>query len=559
MRSLGFLTLIVLFTALFSLPPVSSSDNPSLTTRDVITVLSGEFLSDSIEVINEAPFNFTAVVYIEYTVSGLPKDLINFTPIYTVFKNWKSGESQELPFNVSVSSNVAPGFYSLILHFRGMAEDGSLHDLILKVPLRVSDNPIVLKSARLYILQRPNAPSPDPFNGETLVLRATVENIGNTPTGFVHWTNVTFLPTGELVYTATGHSVISPGTVKIERRIPVEWNWRSGDYNVTFTVSSIRGKEYFWRVIHVSTGIDYINVSLSRDSVLLGDDLKAYVTVLSERELEANLNVTVWGDDSLVLSKVIPLSLHPGAQVVGVDLPTKKTGELMFMMELYHDNVSLANTTGTYRVLGYPFIAGLGRELNGSTLRLKVNITNPNDISMKVRLLYNLTSNGVLLYSDSKSLLLRPGTTVESFDFQLAWNSTVEYSFMLLGDGKTFDTKTGIVKVPPRPVSTESTSSMNTSSQTGGGGKGSSVTYVIVVLAVIVVVILAAGIFLGSREEEGYVSPWERARKPRVRPRPKRKSPLGRFKRPKLPKFIENRELPRRLRRKPVSKVRKKK
>lgn len=558
MRSLGFLTLIVIFTALFSLPPVSSSDDFSLRTGDVITVLSGESLSDSIEVINEAPFNFTAVVYIDYRVEGLSKDLINFTPRYTVFKNWKSGESQVLPFNVSVSSNVTPGFYRLVLRFRGMAEDGSLHDLILEVPLRVSDNPVVLKSLKLYVLQRPDAPSPDPFNGETLVLKAKVENIGNTPTGFVYWTNVTYVPEGKVVYTATGHSVISPGTVEIENRIPVGWNWRSGVYNVTFTVSSLRGKESFWRVVHVSTGVDYINVSLSRDSVLLGGSVEAYVTVLSERKLTTNLSVAVWAGDSPVLERVIPLSLHPGAQVVEVELPANETGELRFTMNLYHGNVSLASATGIYRVLGYPFIAGVERELNGTTLRLNVKITNPNNVSMKARLLYNLTSNGVLLYSDSKSLLLKPGGTVESLDFKLEWNSTVEYSFMLLGDGKTFDTKTGIVKVPPKPISTGWTFSTNTSSQSSGVN-GSPRTYVLIVLAIVVVVILAAGIFMGSREEEGYVSPWERARKPRVRPRPKRKSPLGRFKRPKLPRFIENRELPRRLRRKPIAKARKKK
>ena len=558
MRSFRFLTLILVATALFSIPQVSASDDFLLTTRDVVTVIPGERLVDSIEVINEAPLNFTVVVYTGYTAEGFSDALINFTPSYTFFKNWRAGESQTFSFNVSVSSNVTPGFYTLVLRFRGMAEDGSLHNLILRVPLRVSDNPIVLKSLDLSVLQR-QSPSPNPFNGETLVLRAVIRNVGNTPTGFVYWVNATSLANGNVVYSTHGNSVISPGEVKIEVRIPVGWDWEPGEYNVSFFVSSLRGSESLWRIVHVSTGVNYINVSLSRESVLLGGSVKAYITVLSERKLDTNLTVSVWSEETLLMSRTLPVSLQPGAQVLELGLPTNVSGKLRFVVKLSYGEILLAQANGTYRVLGYPVIESIKQELNGSLLRLNITLTNPNDVPVRARLIYNMSSAGVLLYSDSKDMLLRPGTTVKTFEFHLPWNSTVEYSFVLVGEGKTFDTESGVVNVPPKPVSTESTSSLsNTSSVSGGGGYGSR-DYLIIVSVVVVVAVLLLAILLGSKEEEGYVSPWERARKPRTRPKPKRRSPLGRFKRPKLPKFIENRELPRRFRRKPVTKVKKKK
>ncbi|AJC71691.1 hypothetical protein X802_05530 [Thermococcus guaymasensis DSM 11113] len=559
MRSFGFLTLILVVTALFSIPQVSASDNLLLTTRDVVTVLSGEQLVDSIEVINEAPLNFTVVVYTGYTVEGLSDTLMNFTPGYTFFRNWRAGESQTFSFNVSVSSNVTPGFYTLVLRFRGMAEDGSLHDLILRVPLRVSDNPVVLKSLDLSVLQRPSSPSPNPFNGETLVLRAVISNIGNTPTGFVYWVNVTSLATGDVVYSTHGNSVISPGEVKIEARIPVGWDWEPGEYNVSFFVSSLRGSESLWRIVHVSTGVNYINVSMSRESVPLGGDIKAYITVLSERKLDTNLTVSVWSEETLLMSRTLPVSLQPGTQVLELGFPTNVSGELRFVMKLNYGEILLAQANGTYRVLGYPVIESIKQEFNGSILRLNIILTNPNDVPMKARLIYNMSSAEVLLYSDSKDMLLKPGTTVKTFEFQLPWNSTVEYSFVLVGEGKTFDTESGVVNVPPKPVSTESTSSLSTTSSASGEEGYGSREYLIILSIVVIVAILLVGIILGSKEEKGYVSPWERARKPRTRPKPKRRSPLGRFKRPKLPKFIENRELPRRFKRKPVTKVKKKK
>ncbi len=558
MRSFGFLSLILVVAALFSIPQVLAGDTFLLTTGDVVTVLSGEELVDSIEVINEAPLNFTVVIYTGYTAEGLSDALVNFTPGYKFFGNWRAGESQTFPFNISVSPNVTPGFYTLVLHFRGMAEDGSLHDLVLRVPLRVSNNPIVLRSLDLSVLQRPSSPSPDPFNGETLVLRAVINNIGNTPTGVVYWVNVTSLATGNVVYSTYGNSVIPPGKAEIEARIPVGWDWEPGEYNVSFSVSSLKGGESLWHAVHVSTGVDYINVSMSRESVLLGGSVKAYITVLSERKLDTNLTVSVWSGDVLLMSRTLPVCLQPGTQVLELGLPTNVSGKLRFVMNLNYGEILLAQANGTYRVLGCPFIEGIRQELNGSFLRLNLTLTNPNDVPMRTRLIYNMSSAGVLLYSDSKDMLLNPGATVKTFEFHLPWNSTVEYNFVLVGEGKTFDVKSGVVNVPPKPVSTESTSSLSNTSSALGGRKYGPREYLIIISIVAVVAILLVGVLLGYKEEEGYVSPWERARKPRTRPKPKRRSPLGRFKRPKLPKFIENRELPRRFRRRPVTKVKKK-
>lgn len=557
MRSLGFSVSMMLILSLFSVQAVLSSPSSYLSTPDLITVLSGEILSRSINVINDASINFMAVVYTGYHVEGLPTSLVNFTPSYTVFKNWKAGESQTMPFNISVSSRAVPGIYTLVLEFRGMAEDGSLHTLSLKVPLRISRNPIILKSVRLYVLERPDAPSPDPFNGETLVVRAVVENIGPHPEGFLEWINVTSLKSDGVVYSTSGSSAMSPGEAEIEDRIPIRWNWKPGEYNVSIFIESLRGNGSFWRVIRVSPGVDYMNVSLSRDVVMKGEDLKAYLTVLSERTLDVNLSVSVFLNTTALWKKKFSVLLKPGVQVLEINLPTNDTGSLLFVAKLLHGNYTLVTGQIDYRVLGYPFFALVKSSLKGDVLVLNVSLINPNRIPFWARLLYNISIENVLLYSDSEQIVLNPGENRKSFGFRVPGNATVLYSFILSGDGKTFDTSSGSIEIPPVPTTTSSTIPSNTSFPSGEKKEGSR-EYLLVGILILIVLIVALGFLMGSLGEEGYISPWERARKPRVKRKPKRRSPLGRFKRPKLPKFIENRELPRRFRRRPLVKTRKK-
>ncbi|ASJ03633.1 hypothetical protein A3L09_10375 [Thermococcus profundus] len=553
--------LSVIIVSVLLIPHVSSaSQSPGLKTSDVLILLPGEETSDTISALNLAGLNFTAVVYTGYSTGGLPVGSLNFTPAYTIFKDWKAGEVQEIPFNVSLSPEVSPGIYTLILNFRAMAEDGSIHTLSLEVPVRVSLNPVVLKSVELRVLERPKS-GLNPFNGETLLVIAHVKNIGRHPEGVLVSLNLTSLESGAAVFQNSTNLVMPPGPGDVEFRVPFGWDWPSGKYNLSLTVESLRGSEGFWKVIGLSTGIDYMNVSIAHDSVIKGKPLKGYATIISERSIDLNLSVSALKEGSEIWSYKNPLLIKPGTNVFELNLPTNVSGEITLKASISYGRRVLASSTAEYTVLEYPYFEKISASPRGDTLQVNVSIVNPNSLPFDLRLYYNMSGGNAILYSDSESIVVDPGEEEKEFEFKVPRNTTVSYTFLLLGeDGTEFDRRSGSLFVPPAAQPSPSSSPVNTSGEAvEGGGGGNDEKAVLVAGLIFIIAVILAGLFLGSRGEEGYVSPWERARKPRTKPKPKRRSPLGRFKRPKLPKFIENRELPRKFRRRPVAKTRKKK
>lgn len=549
----------LLIISLFPVSSVSSAPQThELKTEDVIIVLPGENVSGTISALNPTNVSFTAVVYTGYSVEGLPPGSINFSPGYGIFKDWKAGEVQKVPFNVSVSPDVAPGVYPLLLKFRGMAEEGSIHTLILEVPLRVTTNPVVLKSVDLRVLERPDFKGVNPFNGETLLILVHLKNVGVHPVGARVSLEVGGVGTNGTLYENSSNVIVPPEGAEVEFRVPIGWDWDPSKYNLSLSVSTLQGSEGFWRVIEVSTGIGYLNVSLSHESVMLGDDLKGYVMVLSERRIALNLSVSAVKDGSVVWGYSAPISLTPGTKVLELDLPTNVSGRITLTVGLSYGGRIIANSSVQYRVLDYPSFGAISVHPDGDELRVNLSLVNPNPVPLGARLYYNLSAGGTLLYSDSESLLLEPGESRKGLEFKVPRNVSVDYTFVLLEDGRKFDEGSGSVFVPPVSPTRSTTPPSNVSSTSNRGGGGRNDSLILAVGLALLVIVVLAGLFLGSRGEEGYVSPWERARKPRTRPKPKRRSPLGRFKRPKLPKFIENRELPRRFKHKKASKPRKK-
>ncbi|NJF26100.1 hypothetical protein [Thermococcus sp. Bubb.Bath] len=552
-RGLPMVALLLVLLTVCATPTYADSGD-SLSTPNSIVVLPGESLSGNITVINPLPQNFSPLVYLGYTVEGNVS--INFTAGYFLFKSLNSGESQSFPFSLTVSPDAPPGNYTLLLKFRGMTPEGAIKTLYLRLPVRITLNPIVIRSFDVHVAGRPE--SVNPFNGEILRATITLENIGAYPTKAI--LNLSVRGSSGTVFSRSASSIFGPGQETLTFNVPVGWNWTPGDYELEVVVSSMTSRQTLRREFEVSRGVELFNSSISSKTVLAGESLRAYLTVVSERKLPVNVSYLVFSNDSSISERQFPVEISPGTENIQLNLPTNVSGKLEVNASISYDGVVLGSSELSYRVLAYPSLSNVSTRLNGSKLTLLLVINNPNPVQLDAILYYNVSINGTLAYADSMNLQLQPGGIKKELPFFVSPDSNVTYGLALRGEeGTDFGSWRGSIKVPPvQRQSTSSTPQNTSSSSPPGGAEGGGVLWLVGVVVVIILVI-AIAFAMGSREEEGYVSPWERARKPRTKPKPKRRSPLGRFKRPKLPKFIENRELPRRFRRRPVAKTKKKK
>ncbi|WP_456366573.1 hypothetical protein [Thermococcus sp.] len=536
MRLRGSLATLLLFLTLL-LPWTSASQPSGLYTGESLVLVPGELLSGNMTVVNNAGLNLSVVVYTGYSINGSLN--LSLSLGYTIFNNWKTGESQVVPYRIRVPADASPGRYVLSLRFRAMAENGSILSLVLTVPVVVKKNPVELRKLSGYVLQRPN--SKNPFNGETLLLTAEVVNLNAYPEGISY--NLSVMKNGSLVLSVGGSKVIEPGLHALSFRIPVGWNWSPGAYRAILNVSSFRGSEVRVFPFYVSEGVGIVNFSLSSQTVLLGAGLKGYLTVGAERDLDLNVTYSVISG-SVVFRRSFRIHVSPGTEILEIAMPTNVSGSALVNASLEYDGVTIATASASYTVMGYPSIANVSFSLEGGRVRMEVSLRNPNSVPFPVSLYYAVTSGNVTLVSDSKELTLQPGVSLESFSFVLPKNRTYGVSVYLSGTEGVFDTWNGSLFVPPAGPPVTSTSPTSPTNTTGGGGGGEGSLALIVGVIIVIAVVIGVFLFSGGKEEP--VNPWERARKPRSRPKPKRRSPLGRFKRPKLPKFVENRELPKR-------------
>lgn len=536
MRLRGSLITLLLFLTILA-PGTSALQSSGLYTGERLVLVPGELLSGNMTVVNSAGLNLSVVVYTGYSVNGSLN--LSLSLGYTIFNNWKAGESQVVPYRIRVPADASPGRYSLSLRFRAMAENGSILSLALTVPVVVKKNPVELRKLSGYVLQRPD--SKNPFNGETLLLTAEVVNLNAYPEGISY--SLSVIKNGSQVLSFRGSKVIEPGLHKLSFRIPVGWNWSPGTYRAVLNVSSLRGSEVKVFPFYVSKGVGIVNFSLSSKTVLLGAGLKGYLTLGAERDIDLNVTYSVTAG-SAVFRRSFKVSVSPGTEILEITLPTNVSGNALVEVSLAYGGTTIATVSASYTVMSYPSIANVSFSFEGKRVRMDVSLRNPNPIPFPVSLYYAVTSGNVTLVSDSKSLTLQPGLSLESFSFVLPKNKTYGVSVYLSGREGVFDTWNGSLFIPPANVPVTSTSPTSPVNTTGGvsGGRSSLALIVGALIAIAVVI----GIFLFSGGKEESLNPWERARKPRSRPKPKRRSPLGRFKRPKLPKFVENRELPKR-------------
>ncbi|NJE54544.1 hypothetical protein [Thermococcus sp. 21S9] len=517
--------------------PFTSAQFGTISVTGSITVVKGDYSSGTLLLTNNAGVVYSVVSYQSFWVedsNGNRVEGFNFTMFPRVFPNWGRGQNKTVKYNLTVSDDVLPGNYTLYLRFIA-TYSGDVYILKAKVPVEVLASPLTFTSAYSYVPGRGDVPYV--FLGESVTVYSHVINIGH----FNVTVNVfSALRSGDRDYSVVSKNVtISPGDTLIRLSLPVGWDYPEGNYTLIYRVSYGNQEYTYTKKLTVSLGVRLVGVSVEKESVLLNDTLKAYVTLISERKINATIScVAVVNGTKPFATKTKEVALSPGTSVVQLSLPTSEPGNVSAVIGLSVHGRSGGNDTVHYTVYAPPSIGSLSAKLLNSTLEVNALLLNPTPETVSGTLEYRVLANGTSLYSDVLDVTIPPGKKELSFKFNVPKGVNVTYSFKLNALGRV-SVKEGSLWVPapkpkPSPSATSSATTVpesNTTSTTGGTGNGGFPWWPVVVILIIVAVAL---VFYYQNQPK----------KRRTRKAPKRRSPLGRFKRPKPPKFHERDSLP---------------
>ncbi|NJE76816.1 hypothetical protein [Thermococcus sp. ES12] len=525
---------ILLMLAMTLLPP-TSAQFVSFTTNDEITLLRGDYSSGTIMLTNAGGFSFKVVSYQKFWVEDADGNKIpgfNLTIKPTIFADWTSQKTYSVSYNISCASNVSGGTYTLYLRFLAYTADNSMYIVHAAVPLHIIESALNFGVADAYVKERPG--STYALNGETIVVFSHVDNIGHSDVTVR--ASVSLSADGRVYFSENRTLTMKPGDNLIRFEVPVGYDLPEGTYRLEYRIEYEDGSYRYSREIPVRFGVKLVAISLQSDVVKLGEENRAYLTLLSERNVDLNLTVETYRNGSLVSNTTTPVTVRGGTDVIEANLPTNVAGNLTSVIELTFDGRLIGSGKVSYKVQAPPLIRNVTYErVSSEEVLFKIAIENPNYEEVQGEFGYRIVANGNVLYKDSLQSVLHPGINEVSLKFQLPVGKVVEYEFTLSAMGETSTSKGELYLQPPAPPTTTTTTTTTTVSNTTTTSSGTS-GGLWMGLVIIVFLLLVAGAFYYTRKGE--------RSKRRTRPKPKRRSPLGRFRRPKRPEFKENKELP---------------
>lgn len=511
--------------------------------NNVITVVAHDYSDGQIILYNPMKTTYTRVILrqtLVYDSEGRLVEGINVTFTPRVVDNWKGLSPLTFRYLVNCSDFVSPGNYTIALKFIGVMSDGDVNVFKIFISLRVLSSPIVVESAELY----PNGSVV--FLNDTLIGYVQILNVGhkNISANF----SVSIKKEGIVYYLSSQKIMIHPGKSRVKIEVPITQNFDEGSYEVVFIIGSEYGTQLIKKKITVSLGVEVYSVSLEQRDVYPSDELDLYVTILSSRNALVSVLVKVYKSDNLVWSHLENVSLEPGMRVVDVNLPTGEPGNYTVSVTVSAFNIVVDEKDISYIVWSLPTIEDVEPSIRDGMLFFNVTVHNGGPEESGV-LKYTITLDDHLIYFGSKVVEISSGDSSVSLSFPLSISSggDIAYTFTLNVRGHTSEYSGKYTILVPGPTesslisSTTPRSSTNetvqSSSMSSGelSSSGSSVNSGVVILAII---LLSIVVVLWIFEQN------KRKVKRRSRPKPKRRSPLGRFKRPKPPKFKGFKSLP---------------
>jgi hypothetical protein len=521
------LSLILLSASLIHSPLVLSQSTS-------VVIIAGESKSGSFSLSNPSVFYYKRVVLREAWVESENGTLVrgfNVTLFPKVVNGWAPKQEVEFWYNISAPKNVSPGEYVLKILFLGVLQDNSINRFTLSVPLKVLGSPIVVGGITVH-------PEREVLIGSNLVVYLPLRNIGSENVSLN--TTLSIMKDGKPYYIERREVAIPPGNSSVVFEVPITPKFEEGDYNVTVDVGYRGETKKLTSSVHVSLGVEFFSVSLEKDRFYPNEEGAVYVTVVSKREGSSRLYVYTYRNGTSVDVRTIGVTLSPGTQVVKVPLVTNSSGSYVVKLKLVVNGVVAGSSELSYLVVGPPRISNVTIVREGMNVTFLLGIVNEGSSGQGV-LRYQFTLGGKSLLSGSKVINVPSGRGTVSFNLSVPESGLLTYRFVL--EFKGFTSKSEGQVVIPSVVATSTSSSKpiqsstappsptpspTTSPEERGGNRGPLLVLLGLILAVII-----AWYYEESKKS-----------KRRVRPKPKRRSPLGRFRRPKRPSFKEKESLP---------------
>lgn len=511
-----------------------------------ITVVSGDYSEGQITLYNPLKATYSRAILRQisiYDAEGKLVSGINVSIIPKVIDNWKGSAPLNFRYLVNCSGPVPPGNYTITLKFIGVLSDGDVNVFRVFIPLKVLGSPIVVEGVEVY----PNGSTV--FINDTLVGYIRILNIGhkNISASFSF-----MMKKGDKTYYSSFQDILlHPGELKVGVEVPITSEFDDGSYDAIFTVRSRYGEYVIKRQITISTGVEVFSLSLDREAVYPDEELNLYLSLLSSRDALLSVSVKVSKDGTVVWHNSSKIYVESGMKVVNIKLPTKEPGNYTVDIAVSAFNVTVGKSVASYTVWSLPTIEGIVPSLSGENVSFYVKISNSGPEERGV-LSYTITLDDHIFYSGSKIVEIPHGESNISLRFPLSVSSggNLSYTFVLNVRGhaskyageymifvpKSTESSTSPTSTTSNVINNEtgqpSSTSIGTTSPSGSGINSGTVVLGIVLLLAVV------GLWVAESHN--------RKAKRRSRPKPKRRSPLGRFKRPKPPKFGGLNSLPRR-------------
>ena len=526
---------LIFILLLTSMPPVRGQVG-TLTPSGSIRVVAGDYSSGTMYLTNDGMMAYSVVSYQSFVVldsQGKSVEGFNFTISPRAFSTWRSGDKKEITYNLSCSSNVPPGNYTLRLRFLATTPTGSIVILTSNIPVEVLGSPIVFKSAETYVPGRGSYSFA--YVGEKVVVYSHIINIGHKILT-VNASVELYSPVGRVHFSQKSVEV-APGDTLVKFTVPIGLDYRTGTYRLVYTLHYGDEEYRFVKNFTVLVGVKLVGISIQSESVKFKEPNRAYVTILSERNATIKLLAFFRADNKTVGTFSKTVSLSPGTEIIEVPLPTNSSGEITALFKLLLGDRTIGMKKLKYTVVAPPQISSVVANSTGDELVLEVSVYNPGN-PVQGTVSYLVWLNGTMLYNDTIVQVFPGGNSTISLMLRLPGPGEVKY-FVSISAGGASSSVNGTLTVvsPILTTSTTSTSSSPVSSSTnttpttgeanGGGFPWWPVVGILIVVAVAIVLYYQ-----------------NQPKKRRTRKAPKRRSPLGRFKRPKPPKFHERDSLP---------------
>ena len=534
---------VIIIAIILMLLPFVSAQFIIFSSQGEILVLAGDYTEGTFTLKNDQNLDFKVVSFRKHVVLDEKLNEVGGFKLElqkTIYNEWASGESREIGYKLFVNESVKPGNYQIVLTFWGFLESGDIYIITAKVPVKVVDKPLIFKEAITYVKERPFS-SNYVLNGETIVVYSHVKNLKNSIIPLKASAHLE--REGKKYQLMTKIVNLTKGDNIVRFEIPIPYNLPSGNYRLVYILEYPGGTYSFSKDYYIQFGVELSSLSLKSTQVMEDSENEVYVTLTSEKDIKVNITLMTYDRNNELLHKYSKtVQLQKGTNIVHFTLLAAPPGEVKVLVKVAYNGVSFGEKSTAYYVVAYPKIDSVVYHiLNDGKVEFVVVVMNENPEKIEGALSYKITAANGTLYKGLEEVVLTQGKNEIRLEFHLP-EGEAKYRFVLSAFGKE-NVREGTIYVekqtPTQTLSSTSSSSTirtkeKTSSQAESVEKGEKKNWTLYFVGVLVAIFLIV-----------MLVKWRKpSKRRRERPKPRRKSPLGKYKKPKIPKFIEKRELP---------------